>query len=439
MTPPGPNQHLSLVQQNALRLAVVFILFELLATAIVVLLVMMPMAQRSAEDLAGLIVLSAQAWQELPAPAQSEFASELARAHLLVLRPRSIPVGERGDRHGLYIRFLERALDTRLGGPIALQGTWAQGEPWHWALIPVGDQIIEVGFPHRRIGTQPLSALLGSFVVSLLLAIIAAVWLARRIAKPLARFDRATASLGRGETPELLPEDGPRELAHLAHRFNEMAAQVRELLASRTTLLAGISHDLRTPLARMRLALAMLSTRPNSALIARMEVDIEEMDRLIGNLLELAQGLEREPAQPIALRPFLDQLRESAGSERVAVSVEPSDMRILAPALALRRILSNLLDNALRYGGSAKIELVAQIANGTSRIGVLDRGPGIPADQLDAVFRPFHRVEGSRNSATGGTGLGLAIVRQLAKANGWRADLQPRDGGGLEAWLNLSG
>jgi two-component system osmolarity sensor histidine kinase EnvZ len=237
---------------------------------------------------------------------------------------------------------------------------------------------------------------------------------------------------------ELLPETGPRELATLAHRFNEMAQQVRELLANRTTLLAGVSHDLRTPLARMRLALALLEEKPTPKLLARLEKDIEEMDRLIGQVLNLARGMEREAVAEIDVTALLVDMAAGNPHGRVQVRAAPLACMIQAPPSALRRVIGNLLDNALRYGDDQPVELVAELAGTMVRIGVLDRGPGIPPEHMSAVFQPFHRVETSRSQITGGAGLGLAIVRQLADTHGWQVEIGPRPDGGLEAWLTLS-
>jgi two-component system osmolarity sensor histidine kinase EnvZ len=421
----------SLARHNAVLLALVFVVFELLVAAAVVSFVMAPMARRSADDLAGLMVLSAQTWSELPPATRPDFELELARSHLLALRAEPPRAGA-DEWHGPYLHFLEAALADKTGRMQHLARESRDGEDWFWTALPSGNRTIAVGFPARRVGTQPLRTLLVTAGGGLLLALLAAVWLARRTVGPLARLEKAVADVGRGEAPELLPETGPRELATLARRFNEMARQVRELLAARTTLLAGVSHDLRTPLARLRLALALLAEQPTPARIAQMEGDIEEMDRLIGRVLELARGLEREPPAEIDLRALLTDLAGAAARLMLPAALP----RLVAPPLALRRVLGNLIDNARRYGGGV-VELVAETVDGGVRIGVLDRGPGIPAGQIEAVFEPFHRVEASRNTATGGTGLGLAIVRQLAVANGWQVELRNRDGGGLEAWLGL--
>jgi two-component system osmolarity sensor histidine kinase EnvZ len=234
-----------------------------------------------------------------------------------------------------------------------------------------------------------------------------------------------------------LPETGPREIAALSRRFNEMTKQVEELLAARTVLLAGVSHDLRTPLARLRLAVEMLVRKPSPQLAAQVEGDIEAMDRLIGDVLTLARGLGHEAVQRVVLSEFCKKLVLSIPGAADKVQVEIADVTLDVPPGALRRILVNLLENALRYGGDQPVSLRAEVEDGRCRIGVLDRGPGIPPDELETVYRPFYRLEASRSVNTGGSGLGLAIVRQLAMAQGWQARLQAREGGGLAAWLEI--
>lgn len=428
---------LSLGQQNALRLALVFILFEVLAALAVVFLLMLPMAHRAAADLAGLMVLSAQTWSELPPDTRPAFERELAAAHGLALAAHE-PVGAApAAGHGPYLRHLAEDLSRRAGGVVPLLALATTEGTWYWVGLPSGGRQLWVGFPHDRVGPQPMLAGLLTLAAGLLLAGLAACWLARRTVAPLRRFDAAAAALGRGETPALLPESGPRELAAVAGRFNELARQVRDLLDARTTLLVGLSHDLRTPLARMRLALEMLVRHPDPAWIARLDKDVGEMDRLVGDLLNLARGLGREAPRPLDLVALLMELagRAHEGGTEVAVRCPP--IRLEVPAAALRRVLDNLLANAQRYAGGVGLELRAEAAGGRCRIGVLDHGPGIPTGQLEAVFRPFHRVENSRSAATGGSGLGLAIVRQLAQANGWRVWLENRAEGGLAAWVDL--
>lgn len=426
----------SLARQNTLLLAGTFILVELLAAGAMAWFLMLPLARRSADDLAGLMILSAQTWAELPPRTRPDFEFELLANHGLALRD-ALPGPAEDEWHPPYFYLLEDALALRTGSHQHLVRETIGDAVWYWASLPAGRGELAVGLSQQRIATQPLAAALSALGGGLLLAIGVAVWLARRIAQPLARLDEAATRIGQGQSPELLPETGPRELAALARRFNAMARQVRELLAARTTLLAGVSHDLRTPLARLRLSLELLRLEPTSERIEQMERDIEEMNALIGTLLDLARGLEREPPQEIDLAAFLAKLAEEHRASGRDIRLRCPPCRHALPPRALRRAVGNLLQNALRHAPEGEIELVCEASPQRCRIGVLDRGPGIPSEQIEAMFQPFQRLETSRSPATGGSGLGLAIVRELARANGWQAQLQPREGGGLAAWLDL--
>ncbi|MBU1222925.1 MAG: HAMP domain-containing protein [Gammaproteobacteria bacterium] len=432
------SSRLSLTQQNALLLVVFFLVFELLVASAVTYFLMLPMARRSAADLAGLMTLSAQTWSELPPVTRPAFEIELARSHALALRAEPPQDAAPPSWREPYLRFLAASLSARVGEPVAASREEIQGTDWFWVSLPAGSGRLSVGFPHSRIGPRPVHALLASLAGGALLTLLAAWWLARRATRPLQRLQQAVTSLGRGQTPERLPETGPREIAALSRRFNEMAKQVDDLLAARTVLLAGVSHDLRTPLARLRLAVEMLVKKPSAELAAQVEGDIEAMDRLIGDVLTLARGFGHEASQRVALPDLLaDLVRAIPGAaERVQVAAPAIELEV--PVGALRRILANLLENALRYGGGQPVSLRAEVLEDGCRIGVLDRGPGIPEADREAVFRPFYRLEASRSVSTGGSGLGLAIVRQLAEAHGWRVSLQARPGGGLEVWLEIA-
>lgn len=432
------SRPLSLSQQNALRLALVFVLFEVLAALTVIYLLMLPMALRATSDLAGLMVLSAQTWSELPPETRPAFEQELTASHGLTLADAPPTNATRSTWRGIYLRELEAQLAARTGGAVDLVSVDAAGaDPWLLAGLPGGGRTLWLGFPRSRIGPQPLAAALLTLATGLVLAGLAAWWLGRSTVAPLRRFDAAAAILGRGATPGLLSETGPRELASLAHRFNQLARQVHDLLEARTTLLAGLSHDLRTPLARMRLALEMVQRRPDPDWIERLETDVDEMNRLVGNVLDLARGLGSEAASSVDLRALLEDLADRAWEAGAEVDVRCPDLRISAPPAALRRVLGNLLANAQRYAGDGPVELRAESREGACLIGALDRGPGIPEEQIEAVFRPFHRVDSSRSPVTGGSGLGLAIVRQLAQANGWQVWLENRFDGGLAAWVRV--
>jgi two-component system osmolarity sensor histidine kinase EnvZ len=429
-----------------MTVAAALIVFQLIMLASIAYYIMMPMARRSADDLAALMVLSAQTWVELPPQTRRDFELELASKHHLRLLESSAELPAH-ERFLPYLSLLEDALTARTGDVSRVKITeWEK--TWFWVEIRTGGKRIRIGFPSEHLGMQPPLALLLVMAATIMLTLITAIILARRITRPLERLSVAAGHVGLGNIPESLPESGPEELASLARAFNRMAVQVRELLAGRTTLLAGISHDLRTPLARMRLAVEMLPADADPKLVARLQHDLEEMNRLIGEFIELSRGLEKEPPQATDLSQLLRELAHdaSAGGAQVEYSATADCIRPLG-LMALRRILANLLGNAVRYGAGQPVtlelacgELACEklaCSEAAVMIRVLDRGPGIPPEEVENVFRPFYRLESSRSTATGGSGLGLAIARQLADANGWSIELLPRDGGGTEARLTF--
>jgi two-component system osmolarity sensor histidine kinase EnvZ len=431
------SQPASLARQNTVLLALAFMLVELLVIALFAFWVLLPLGRRSADDLAGLMVLSAQTWAELPPNTRAAFEEELLRSHALVLRA-ELPGAGRDEWHPPYFYLLEAALARRTGLQQHLSRESIDSGTWYWTAVPAGRGQLTVGLSATRIDSQPVAAFLTALLLGLLLAVTVAVWLARRLTRPLARLEAASALIGQGCHPTLLPETGPREMVALSRRFNAMAQQVRDLLSARTTLLAGVSHDLRTPLARMRLALEMLRDRPDPTLIERMERDIDQMNRLIGHVLTLARGLGAEPPVSTQLQEFLAAMAADFSTSASPVRVNCPPCQIDIAQTALHRALANLLQNAQRFAPDLPVDLVVTADAQGVRIGVLDRGPGIACEQLEAVFQPFHRLETSRSPATGGSGLGLAIVRELARANGWQASLQARPGGGLQAWIALA-
>lgn len=428
---------LSLAQQNVLRLVAVFVAFEVVAAATVAWFLVIPLARRAADDFADLLALTAETWSELPPMTRPAFERHLVEAHGIEFRLEPPPDAREHQGSDFYARRVERTLAAQFGGEVRLAAARRSGESWHWVAIPSGGRLSWVGFPHSRLGTQPLTTVVVTLVAGMALSVLAAAWIALRIVAPLRRLGEATAVLGRGETPEQLPESGPRELAALARRTNELTRQVQDLLEGRTTLLAGLSHDLRTPLARMRLGLELLARHHDPSLLERLDRDVEEMNRLVGEMLDLARGLGREKPAVVDVQGLLEELARRARESGTAVEISGEPCVASAAPMALRRLVGNLLANAQRHCSGLPIELDARSVGTAVRIGVLDRGPGIPAEQLEAVFRPFHRVDASRDPRTGGAGLGLAIVRQLAQANGWTVSLENREGGGLAAWLTL--
>ena len=420
----------SLFARTALTLALAFIVFQAAAFWVVYRTLIVPVAERSADDLAGLIVLSAQTWVELPPQTRAAFERELARRH--GLRLTTVDIGATAEApHFAFRTQIEAALSRRVGEAIVLRGV--PGTAAAWLDIPVGGHDLHAGFFPARYAVKPPLAAIAVVALGTFLSLLTALFLVRRITVPLARASQAASQVGAGELPEPLLETGPAELAELARRFNIMAAEVRELLDNRTTLLAGISHDLRTPMTRLQLNLEMLRDAPSSARIDRAVADLADMNKLITGYLELARTTQAETKVRFDLAGLLEEVAADTGLPWPGTT----PCMVEAGRLAVRQIVSNLIQNAQRYGGGTPVELALECADKQARVIVRDTGAGIPDDQLEKVFRPFYRLESSRSQATGGTGLGLAIVRQLAETNGWKVGLQNRPQGGLEAVLEI--
>ncbi|MGA9163660.1 MAG: ATP-binding protein [Thiobacillus sp.] len=428
----------SLFRRTALTVAAGLIVFQLASGAAIFFNILMPLAHRSADDLAALLVLSARTWVELPAATRPDFEEELKLSHGLDLAEATAPVGDEAGHHP-YLNFLRTSLAARLDSAPALRVTETANGVFH-ADIPMANHVLRFSFSRDLLPQRPVYALAWSFAAGLLVTLVLAWLLARRITAPVARLAEAARQIGSGERPPRLPESGEHELADLARVFNETASQLAARRENQSTLLAGVSHDLRSPLGRIKMALGMLAEERASPLLARMERDVAEMETLIGAQLELARAEEREATQATDIDALLAELIEateaqSPGQTRLRAD-RPACHADIAP-LALKRILGNLLDNALRYAGPGRLELVRRHCSGRLLIGVRDRGPGIPAELREAVFRPFFRLDPSRSRATGGSGLGLAIARQLANTQGWTVAVKPRVGGGTSVWLAI--
>jgi signal transduction histidine kinase len=263
-------------------------------------------------------------------------------------------------------------------------------------------------------------------------------WIAVKLAtQPLARLERAANSLGSDLRGELLPEDGPKEVARAATAFNAMQRRIAEQAAERIQILAAISRRLQNPITRMRLRADFLS---DSDAKEKLQDDLQEMQTLVKQGLALARGRDEFGKQRCQtdLYALIDSLvcdySDAGKSLRFAGE---RGLTILTNPQALRRIMINLIDNGLKFGEDVEVGIDARRPNGIA-ITVSDRGPGIPDEHLKSVFLPFYRIEASRSRETGGTGLGLAIAQQLASALRGTLTLANRDGGGLEARLELS-
>lgn len=268
----------------------------------------------------------------------------------------------------------------------------------------------------------------------MLVAVVVLVAMAARsTVRPLTELARAAHGLSRDLRSPPVPETGPTEVRDAARAFNAMQEHIRSGIEERERFLAAVSHDLKTPLTRMRLRTEMMANAP---LQAQLRTDVDDMLQLLDGTLDFLRGkVVDEPLQPVDLVALVESLVEDYQGVGTVTLQAPEALQWPCRPKALKRALTNLIDNALKYGGNAHVVL-----SGVSRcveILVMDDGPGLSEEELQKVFEPFYRVEHSRSRDTGGAGLGLAIVRQIARSHGGDADLSNRVKGGLQARIRL--
>lgn len=327
------------------------------------------------------------------------------------LRPRAILVHGREDMSRISVG-LQLPEGQWLAANIALRPVW----PWH------------------------SNAFLATFGIMSVVAALLTLWAVRRLIEPVATLAAAAEALGRDVNAPPLPEAGPAELATAAAAFNTMAARIRRFVEDRTFLLTAIGHDLRTPITRLRLRAEFMEDEDQRR---RMLADLDELEAMVNATLAFGRdATPSEPARSVDLAALVNTVLTEAADSRAGLPADavayagPDHLTVKARPMALKRALTNLVSNALNYGGTARVRLLPP-QEGYLVLQVDDDGPGIPPDEVERVFLPFHRLEPSRNRETGGMGLGLPITRNIARAHGGDVTLANRPGGGLRATLVL--
>lgn len=326
------------------------------------------------------------------------------------------------------------------------EGMPAAMRPMHEAMMAGRTEPVELTLSIRLAGGNWLNvrtmfhrpgpqlspqALLPLLLMAVAVALVA-WWTARRVVGPMRALALGADRLGRGLDAGPLPMTGPAEVRDTTLAFNRMKDRLTRFVNERTHMLAALSHDLRSPLTAMRLRIEMLDETEDSV---RLKALVEEMQAMVEATLEFARGAAKaEPAAAVDLAALLTDLVNDVGGDRAILAPTPPLLATIRPQ-AMNRALRNLIDNAIRYGDMANVTLTQ--APGMAVITIADKGPGLPTDQLQAVFEPFVRLEGSRNRDTGGVGLGLAIARTIIQAHGGAVQLQNLPAGGLEAEVRL--
>lgn len=392
-----------------------------------------PRAQQMAQLVASVVNLTRAAVLSAAPEWRSALLAELAEAEDLrvqmadssdVLKP--LP-----DRPPELHLMVEKVRD-RLGANTRFAAE-RNGVAALWVSFFIGNEEFWVAVPRERVEHPMSQRVLVWGAVVLVLALFGAYFIARQVARPLKQLAQVAQQIGLGATPQPLPERGAQEIITVSRAFNQMSADLAANERERALVLAGISHDLRTPLARVRIA-AELSA--DESLREGLAADVEQMDAVIQQFLDYARLDENEAMLPTDLKSLVQEVAQQFSAQAQSLSLDVHDVPVLpVRPLLLKRALSNLLDNAIKYGGG---EITVQLKREEDKVvlAVADRGTGIPIAQRATVKRPFVRLESARSNSTG-SGLGLAIVERAARLHDGEFILADNAAGGLVAKLVL--
>lgn len=366
-----------------------------------------------------------------PSPAHQDWAIQSAYANFgitaTVAKDERLADTEPPKGQGLLERRLIGALSERVRRPFALD-VWSHPKE---VMIDVqlDDGVLKIRAPRDRLFTTNVYVFLIWMIGSGILLFAVASLFMRNQVRPLRRLAEVADAFGKGrEVPDFKPT-GATEIRQVSSAFIQMRERIRRHLTQRTEMLAGVSHDLRTPLTRMKLELAMLG---ESSAIAGLRTDVSEMERMVDSYLAFARGEALEPVETGDVAALLADLVAGARRSGHAVTLDcEGDLKLPLRPQAFRRCLSNLLGNAIRH--ASLVEVHATRRDRSAEIVFDDDGPGIPPERREDAFKPFFRLERSRNPATGGVGLGLTIARDVVRAHGGDISLAESPLGGLRA------
>lgn len=397
-------------------------------------------SEAHAAQVAGRLATALRAVAERPSGERDATAHELS-SDGLTLRWNQRPITDKVSAADPRLRGLAQSIEAASPG---LRGTDLRVE--YGDYQPQGDahgilgalrladgSWLSFSFPVVTGMSSNLHGALVSTSVMALGVILVAVLLVRTLVAPLRGLARAADSIGRGPAVAI-PESGPDEVRHVSRAFNAMQARIHGLISDRTQALAAVSHDLRTPITRLRLRAGFLADQEAQVAI---DADLDEMEAMIDATLAYLRGdVEPEDPKPTDVSAILATLVDAAADAgRPATFEGPQHAFAPLRGLAMKRAFANVIDNALTYGGAARVTL--RDGGVTLLVTIDDDGPGIPDGELDRVFEPFQRLDASRNRRTGGVGLGLAIVRQAVAREGGTVRLANRTEGGLRAEIAI--
>ena len=436
----------SLLGRNLLLMAALIVLGQLVAAVLVRQMIFKPRVAQVADGVARNVTALRAGLQALPPAQRVAFVEAFNRQAVLSAPPAAPESAARRALLSPMERQFVQAVSRRLGADDAATQTpqplWrrdstgvlslrvvhegAEGAESYWLNLPSV-------FPTREF----TGAWLVATLASMLLALLGAWWLQRHINRPLVQVVGAAQQLAQGQSPATLPDDGPEEIATVARSFNQMAQSLATADHERALMLAGVSHDLRTPLTKLRLGVEIAGPQVDAPLAASMARSIDEMDGIVGQFLQFARSGDAEAPTTASLNDLAQAVAEAQADHGRALVLELGALPdVPVRPQALRRALDNLVENAWRHGAPPVVLRTGADATQVW-LEVQDQGPGITAEEIHRMRQPFARGGGTARAGAPGAGLGLAIAERVARAQGGALELHSAPGQGLRARLVL--
>lgn len=393
---------------------------------------------RLSEGLAGDIAWAVESYQDDPSPQTVEMLAKRAEDSLslsiALQEGRTLPTGRRKALFEALDRSLNSALEERLDEPFWFDTT--RYPAYVDIRVQVKEGVLRIIAPRdRAFATQGHIFVLWMTIATLLLTAVAILFIRNQV-RAIERLASAADAFGKGVDEPAFKPHGAREVRQAARAFLAMRARIQRHIDQRTALLASVSHDLRTPLTRLKLELAL---SPKTKRTEAMKRDLAEMEHMIDEYLAFARGEGGEAVETVTLRDLIEEVSEGAAraGAKVTIDADPN-VEVHVRPNALKRAISNLVMNAAVHGERVEVA-VRPTPTGGVEIMVDDDGPGIPPDRYEEAFKPFNRLDESRNQNEKGVGLGLAIARDVARGHGGELTLAPSPLGGLRATVRLPG
>lgn len=399
-----------------------------------------PRAQQMAAQVISIVTITRAALTHSAPDSRRDLLFDLASNEGIRIYPLEASDVVEPPPESALLPVLEETVKGRLGENTKFAGK-VNDTAGFWVSFNIDEDEYWLRLDRERIEGLSNVQWLGWGTTALVLSLLGAVFISRLINQPLARITTATRAIAKGRKPDPLPEKGPTEIREANRSFNQMVADLNRVETDRALILAGISHDLRTPLARMQLEVEMARLSDDAR--TGMQSDLAQMDAIIAQFLDYAKPTDAASAASVDLTALLnDCVRETERlpDVRVKSSID-KDINVFGNATDLRRIVNNIVENARRYGktpetNTVEIEIACRSEGGNAIIEIADRGPGVPEVEIERLLRPFTRLDTARGQANG-AGLGLAIVERIVKRHNGSLKLSNNPTGGLRIRISL--